>query len=128
MTGLGLSYDSQLQGSSFPLYALGTADGGALVLYSLVRSTVVLRATKHESQIQIPQAFAPILYATGRVIIGSELDTGETYQYAADVPPSQPAGKPSGQTARHRRRRRPHQRRRYLKASVAEARRSSMSP
>ncbi len=97
VAGLGLSYDSQMQGSSFPIYALGTADGGALVLYSLVRSTVVLRATKHESQIQIPQAFAPILYATGRVIIGSELDTGETYQYAADVPPSQPAGKPSGQ-------------------------------
>ena len=95
-TRLGLSYDSLLQGSSFPLYALATADGGALVLYSLVRSTVILRTAKRQ-QIQIPPAFAPMLYATGRVLIRSELDTGETYQYAAYVPANQPAGKPPGQ-------------------------------
>jgi hypothetical protein len=97
VTRLGLSYDSVLQGSSFPLYALATSDGGALVLYSLVHSTVVLRKAPQQPQIQIPPAFAPILYATGRVIIRSELDTGETYQYAAYVPPNQPAGKPPGQ-------------------------------
>jgi hypothetical protein len=95
VTRLGLSYDSLLQGSSFPLYALATADGGALVLYSLVRSTVILRTAKQQ-QIQIPPAFAPMLYAAGRVLIRSELDTGETYQYAAYVPASQPAGKPPG--------------------------------
>jgi hypothetical protein len=89
---LGLKYDSVLQGSSFPLYALATADGGALVLYSLVRSTVILRAGGHGQQIQIPQAFAPILYATGRQAIRAELDTGATYQYAALVPPGRPAG------------------------------------
>ena len=38
-----------------------------------------------------------MLYATGRLVIQTELDTGETYQYAAEVPVSQPAGKPSAQ-------------------------------
>ncbi len=97
VTRQGLRYDSVLQGSSFPLYALATSDGGALVLYSLVRSTVVLTRAHQQRQIQIPPAFAPILYAAGRVIIQSELDTGETYQYAAYVPPDQPAGKPAAQ-------------------------------
>ncbi len=97
VTGLGLRYDSLLLGSAFPLYALGTANGGALVLYSLGRSTIILRPTKHGRKIQIPQAFAPILYAPGRLIIRSELDTGETYQYAAEVPSHQPAGTPSAQ-------------------------------
>jgi len=91
----GLSYDSQLQGSTYPLYALGTSDGGALVLYSLTLNTVIKR-TAQNRQIQIPPAFAPILYATGRLLIQSELDTGQTYQYAAEVPPSQPTGQPSG--------------------------------
>ena len=95
VTQQGLSYVSVLQGSAFPLFALGTSDGGALVLYSLIRSTTILRRAGHR-QIQIPPPFAPILYATGRLVIRSELDTGETYQYAAHVPPSQPAGKPSG--------------------------------
>jgi hypothetical protein len=92
---LGLSYNSQLQGSAYPLYALGTSDGGGLVLYSLVRTTVIMRNAKNR-QIPIPEAFAPIFYATGHLLIKSELDTGATYQYAAEVPPSQPAGQPSG--------------------------------
>jgi hypothetical protein len=99
VTQQGLHYDSILQGSSFPLYALATSDGGALVLYSLVRSTVILRTAGRQPQIQIPPAFAPLLYATGRVAIKSELDTGETYQYAAYVPADQPAGKAAGKAA-----------------------------
>jgi hypothetical protein len=95
VTQQGLNYDSTLQGSAFPLYALGTSDGGALVLYSMIRGTTILRRADHR-KVQIPQAFAPILYATGRLVIRSELDTGETYQYAAYVPPTQPPGKPSG--------------------------------
>lgn len=95
VTQPGLSYDAQLQGSAFPLYALGTSDGGALVLYSLTLNAVIKR-TSQKGPIQIPPAFAPTLYATGRLILRSELDTGETYQYAAEVPASQPSGQPSG--------------------------------
>jgi hypothetical protein len=96
VTGQGLRYDSQVQGTSFPIYALATSDGGALVLYTLVRNTVILR-TATQPQIQVPPAFAPILYATGYVILQSAFSTGETYQYAAYVPPARPAGTPSGQ-------------------------------
>jgi hypothetical protein len=97
LTRLGLRYDSTLQGSAFPLYALGTADGSALVLYSLVRSTTILRPSKGGPQIQIPRGFAPILHAAGRMVIQTELDTGATYQYAAEVPASQHAGKRAAQ-------------------------------
>ncbi len=43
---LGLLYDSVLVGTAFPLYALRTADGGGLVLYSLDRSAVIKPRTK----------------------------------------------------------------------------------
>ncbi|HKB30505.1 MAG TPA: hypothetical protein VKD26_06680 [Streptosporangiaceae bacterium] len=92
-TRLGLTYDSLVDGSAWPPYVLGTADGGALVLYTLVHNTVIRTKAAHPSEIAIPPAFAPILYATGHLIIRTELDTGETDQYAAAIPPSQPAGK-----------------------------------
>jgi len=88
VTQPGLHYDSAIGGTAFPLYALATADGGGLVLYSLNRSTVILRRGSYHRQIGVPAAFAPILYATGRMLVRSELDTGETYQYAAYVPAS----------------------------------------
>ncbi len=89
---LGLLYDSVLVGTAFPLYALRTADGGGLVLYSLNRSAVIKPRTKQRRQIVVPPAFAPMLYATGRLVTQSELDTGETFQYAAHVPASQAGG------------------------------------
>lgn len=83
---LGLHYDSVFIGTAFPLYALRTTDGGGLVLYSLSHSTVIKVPDKNHTPIEVPAAFAPILYATGR-LVQTELDTGETFQYAAYVPP-----------------------------------------
>lgn len=85
---LGLAYDSQFQGATYPIFVLRTADGGALTLYALARDTVILRRGQQGRQIEIPAAFAPILFANGNLVIGHELDTGETFQYAALVPPN----------------------------------------
>jgi hypothetical protein len=92
ITRQGLAYDSLLDGTTFPLYALRTADGGALVLYSMNRNTVILRKSVIGRQIEIPPAFAPELYANGSLIVRFELDTTETYQYAAEVPPGRASG------------------------------------
>jgi len=92
VTRLGLAYDSLLDGTTFPLYALRTADGGALVLYSMNRNTVILRKSKNGRQIEIPPPFAPALYASGSLIVRFELDTTATYQYAAEVPPGRASG------------------------------------
>jgi len=92
ITQPGLRYDSALGGTAFPLYALATADGGGLVLYSLNRGTVILRRTSDHRPIPVPPSFAPILYATGHLLVRSELDTGATFQYAAYVPARQVKG------------------------------------
>ena len=86
----GFAYGSLLDGTTFPLYALKTADGGGLVLYSLDRNTVILRKDKKQGrQIEIPPAFAPMLDAADNLVIRFELDTTETYQFATEVPPKQ---------------------------------------
>jgi hypothetical protein len=90
VTGTGVTYDSAFGGTAFPLYALRTTDGGGLVLYSLNRSTARLSRHPPGPEIPVPPAFAPILYATGRQLVRTELDTTETYQYGAYVPASQP--------------------------------------
>jgi hypothetical protein len=89
---LGVAEDSLLVGLSFPIYALRTTDGGALVLYSMGLDSVILRRGTEGRQIEIPPAFAPILFASGNLVVRFELDTGATYEYAAHVPPNAPAG------------------------------------
>jgi hypothetical protein len=88
----GLAYDSQLDGTTFPLYALRTSDGGGLVLYSLNKNTVILRKGKRGKQIEIPQSFAPVLDAADNLVIMFELDTTETYVFATVVPPKRSGG------------------------------------
>jgi hypothetical protein len=82
----GLAYDSVLDGTTFPLYALRTADGGGLVLYSMNRDTVILRKGKLGRQIEIPQPFAPVLDAADNLVVRFELDTTQTFQFATEVP------------------------------------------
>ncbi|MGE5292874.1 MAG: hypothetical protein ACM3ML_37945 [Micromonosporaceae bacterium] len=91
----GLAYDSLLDGTTFPLYALRTTDGGGLILYSLNRNTVILRKGKQGRQIEIPQAFAPVLDAADNLVIRFELDTTETYQFATKVPAKRSGGAPA---------------------------------
>jgi hypothetical protein len=90
----GYAYDSVLDGTTFPLYALRTADGGGLVMYSMNRNTVILRKGKLGRQIEIPQPFAPVLDAADNLVVRFELDTTQTFQFATEVPAKGAGGAP----------------------------------
>lgn len=90
-SALGYHRDSVLNGSGDPVFALKTTSGGALVAYTLNLTSVTLRSNPPVKQIEIPPAYAPLL--NGHLITEYELDTTETDQYLAAVPPKSPAGK-----------------------------------
>jgi hypothetical protein len=83
----GLNYQWLLEGAAFAQWELRTADGGALVLYTMYLNTT----TEHPgnvagSPIQVPAEFAPLLTASARA--GSHGMTANwTYEFAAIDPP-----------------------------------------
>jgi hypothetical protein len=83
----GLNYQWLLEGASFAQYELRTADGGALVLYSMYLNTT----TEHPgnasgSPIVVPAEFTPLLATPGQV--GHHQVTANwTYEFAAVDPP-----------------------------------------
>ncbi|MGP3955372.1 hypothetical protein ACTWPT_05200 [Nonomuraea sp. 3N208] len=82
--GNGYSYDSIFSADNFPVYALRTKDGGALIQYSLSRTTTTTTKTAEDDYIPVPESArwaisAPVLRRTLRLI--------ETHQYATAVPP-----------------------------------------
>jgi hypothetical protein len=91
-SALGYHRDSVLSGTGDPVFALKTSSGGALVAYTLNLTSVTLRSNPPVKQIEIPPAYAPLL--NGHLIVEYELDTTDTDQYVAAVPPKAPAGKP----------------------------------
>ncbi|WP_440067389.1 hypothetical protein [Streptosporangium sp. OZ121] len=88
-----LSYDSIFAASDYPVHALRTADGGALVLYSLIRTTTrTIKITPCGSDIQIPPEARKL---TKERFIPKELRTVETQLYVSTVP-----AKGSGRSAK----------------------------
>lgn len=87
----GLAYESVLVGTAHPLFALGTEDGGGLVLYSLSRETVTYLKNKKKGRLAIPRKAAHLLES---MILGDELHLSETLQFAAYDPPRPKSGKP----------------------------------
>lgn len=82
-----LDFTWQLQGSSYPVYALRTTDGGALVLYGMVLNTT----TQHPNHdlgaaIAIPAAMRSILPA-GQAAYHAYFVT-DTWEFAAIDPPA----------------------------------------
>ncbi|MGI5283741.1 hypothetical protein ACQEVF_10450 [Nonomuraea polychroma] len=80
----GFSYDSIFSADNFPVYALRTADGGALIQYSLSRTTTTTTKTAEDDYIPVPESArwaisTPVLRRTLRLV--------ETHQYATAVPP-----------------------------------------
>ncbi len=80
----GYSYDSIFSADSFPVYALRTADGGALIQYSLSRTTTTTTRTAEDDPLPVPDSARwaisdPVLRRTLRLV--------ETHQYATAVPP-----------------------------------------
>ncbi|MEV1170278.1 hypothetical protein [Nonomuraea sp. NPDC049784] len=80
----GFSYDSIFSADNYPVYALRTEDGGALIQYSLSRTTSTTTKTAEDDYIPVPESAqwaitTPVLRRTLKLI--------ETHQYAAVVPP-----------------------------------------
>jgi hypothetical protein len=84
----GLNYLWLLQAASFAPYELQTADGGALVLYSMYLNTI----TEHPGNlpgapIPVPAEFAPLI-TTGATIGHRGVDANWTYEFVAVDPPA----------------------------------------
>ncbi|WP_133061802.1 hypothetical protein [Streptosporangium minutum] len=78
-----LGYDSIFAASNYPVYALRTAGGGALVTYSLVRTTTVTSKVEPCAEIVVPPD-AKRLVKERRA--SKELRTVELQQYVSTVP------------------------------------------
>jgi hypothetical protein len=83
----GLSYQWLLEGAAFAQWELRTADGGALVLYTMYLNTI----TEHPgnvsgSPIPVPVNFTPLL-ATPNQIGYHQVTANWTYEFAAIDPP-----------------------------------------
>ncbi|MER7501330.1 hypothetical protein AB0L05_09835 [Nonomuraea pusilla] len=80
----GFSYDSIFSPENYPVYALRTESGGALIQYSLSRTTTTTAKTAEDDYIPVPETArwairSPVLRRTLRLV--------ETHQYATAVPP-----------------------------------------
>ena len=86
-TARGLSYQWLLEGAAFAQWELRTADGGALVLYTMYLNTI----TEHPgnlagSPVSVPANFSPLITTSARV--GRHGATANwTFEFAAVDPP-----------------------------------------
>lgn len=88
----GYSYDSIFSADNFPVYGLRTEDGGALILYSLSRTTTTTTQTAEDDYIAIPDEAR---WAITDPVLRRSLRLVETHQYATVVPPlTKPAAAP----------------------------------
>lgn len=83
----GLSYDSIFSGNDFPVHALRTQDGGALIQYSLSRTTTTTVKTAEKDFIPVPEA-AQWAIEDNEKVVRRTLRLSETHQYATAVPPA----------------------------------------
>ncbi len=88
----GFSYDSIFSADNFPVYALRTANGGALIQYSLSRTTTTTTKTAEDDYISVPDQAR---WAIDSEVLRRSLRLVETHQYATAVPPlTAPAAAP----------------------------------
>jgi hypothetical protein len=89
----GNYYSFELEGTSYPFFALATTDGGAIVMYtmSLNTSTTPVHASASRP-IPVPDQFKPLLPA-GQKPMTKLFDADYTQEYVAiDPPPVKPGG------------------------------------
>jgi hypothetical protein len=86
----GLAYDTVYAATSFPIFALRTADGGGIVLYALSRNTVTFVKDKQHGHLSVPRNAAHLL---DTIVLKDELDVTETLQFAATVPAKAPGAR-----------------------------------
>ncbi|MFC4011480.1 hypothetical protein ACFOY2_29920 [Nonomuraea purpurea] len=80
----GFSYDSIFSADNFPVYALRTKGGGALIQYSLSRTTTTTTKTAEDDYIPVPESAR---WAISTAVLRRSLRLVETHQYATAVPP-----------------------------------------
>ncbi|MEU4831950.1 hypothetical protein [Streptosporangium sp. NPDC023615] len=79
-----LGYDSIFAASGYPVHALRTADGGALIAYSLIRTTTrSIKVVPCGSATEIPEELRGM---TTESFVTKELRLVETQQYVTTVP------------------------------------------
>ncbi|GII75349.1 hypothetical protein Sru01_03310 [Sphaerisporangium rufum] len=79
----GFLYDSLFAATTFPIYALRTADGGALILYSLTRKTLTQAKTDNAfGLVPVPK---DVRWAVKRPVVRSRLSVEQTQQYISHV-------------------------------------------
>ncbi|GII00990.1 hypothetical protein [Planobispora takensis] len=83
--GNGLGYDSIFAASGYPVHALRTADGGALIMYSLIRTTTW--SAKIYPSADLMAKVPEDQRAEHRKTLKKEVRIVETQQYAGTVPP-----------------------------------------
>ncbi|MFC7644868.1 hypothetical protein ACFQX6_32435 [Streptosporangium lutulentum] len=83
-------YDSIFAASDYPVHALRTADGGALILYSLIRTTTqTVKIGPCAADFKVPPNLAKL---TSDSFVLKELRTVETQQYVSTVPAKNSGG------------------------------------
>ncbi|MFF4616282.1 hypothetical protein [Nonomuraea jabiensis] len=80
----GFSYDSIFSADNYPVYALRAKDGGALIQYSLSRTTSTTTKTAEDDYIPVPEQAR---WAITTPVLRRSLKLVETHQYATVVPP-----------------------------------------
>ncbi|MEV6983920.1 hypothetical protein AB0M95_22045 [Sphaerisporangium sp. NPDC051017] len=82
--GRGLLYDSIFAATTHPIFALRTADGGGVIMYSLKRTT--LRQVKTDNALGLVPVPKNVRWATNdRPVVRRKLRVEETQQYVAQV-------------------------------------------
>jgi hypothetical protein len=81
----GFSYDSIFSANDNPVYGLRTVDGGAVIQYSLSRTTTTTTKTAEDDYIPVP---ASARWAISAPVVRRNLKITEVHQYVTDVPPS----------------------------------------
>ncbi len=81
----GFSYDSIFSANDHPVYGLRTEDGGAVIQYSLSRTTTTTTKTAEDDYIPVP---VTARWAISAPVVRRNLRITEVHQYVTDVPPS----------------------------------------
>jgi hypothetical protein len=81
----GYNYDSIFSATDFPVYTLRAADGGAIIQYSMARTTTLTSKTADKELIPVPEEAR---WAIGVPVVHRELRVQETQQYVSVTPPA----------------------------------------
>jgi hypothetical protein len=87
-----VNYQWLMEGAAFAQWRLRTADGGALVMYTMYLNTIAEHpGNAFGAPIPVPANFVPIL-STPKQVGYHQVDANWTYEFAAIDPPQSASG------------------------------------